>query len=69
MRKYRDKDKSLNPVDWYVEVKTRGRGYLVVSAASPEEAEEAAWEAYHAGEEVLGQEWDAEEMVADKPVE
>ncbi len=54
------------PVEWLVEVKIQGRGWLTVMASNKEEAEEKAWEAYHSGIELEQLEWEADDVYPQK---
>lgn len=56
--------KKAKQTEWTVECKIKGVGWLTVMATSKEEAEEAAWAAFHGGVEPQGVEWEVDDMEA-----
>jgi hypothetical protein len=52
--------------EYNVRFSIRGSAYLSVVATSQEEAEEAAWTAYHSGSQLLNLEWETDDAHAEE---
>jgi len=66
MRDTRRTKRSAKPEEYVVNFEIKGHGWLTVQAHSIEEAEDKAWGAYHAGEELQDVEWEVDDLTISK---
>lgn len=58
--------RSAKPEEYTAHFSIKGVAWLTVQAHSLEEAEHAAWKAYHEGEELQDVEWEVDDLEVSK---